>query len=300
MDRGRIGCFDNLTNEVPKWLQGFELLAQNVEHWRLRQPGGQTISQPRRLRHSSTESMRPIEGTPVNRQHTSLGHKSTAAGSHHGGGASRTPSRKIVVVHYDSEIQKQVEELVRGISIGRGYVRREMMAARVASCSPLSVDSVMPSRHSPRQGVSALSRNNSGPDLVEKYPNNSQDCSATALKEVDTALLDAQRLCEQVAHQLLRDGDCDDDLAAINNCFQEISRICEEQIIKLPAERPSLNNEQDNGEKQKYAMFSTAVGYSGSFPTSMKMKSLDVNGTDGCEELHSFAVPGMFAAIAKC
>lgn len=300
MDRGRSGCFDNLKNEVPKWLQGFELLARNVEHWRLKHPSGQTASQPRRLKNSSsTESMRPIEGIPVDRQHTSLSRRSTAAGSRHGGRASRAASRKIVVVHYDSEIQKQIEELVKGISIGRGYVRREMMAARVASCSSLSVDSVMPSRHSLRQGVPALSRNNSGPDFLEKYPNKPRDCSATALKEVETALLDAQRLCEQVAHQLLRDGDCDDDLAAIKDCFQEMLRMCEEQI-KLSAERPSLNNEQDSAEEQKYAMFSSAVGYAGSFPTSMKMKSLDVNGTDGCEELHSFAVPGMFAAIAKC
>lgn len=298
MDRGRSGCFDNLTNEVPKWLQGFELLAQNVENWRLRHPSGQTVIQPRRLRNSSsTESMRPIEGTPVNRQHTSLSRRSTAAGSRHAGGASRTASRKIVVVHYDSEIQKQVEELVRGISIGRGYVRRESMAARVASCSSLSVDSVMPSRHSLRPGVPVLSHD---PNSFDKVPNKPQDCSTTALKKIETALLDAQRLCEQVAHQLLRDGDCDDDLAAINNCFQEILRICEEQI-KLSAEMPSLNNEQDSAEKQKYAMFSTAVEYSGSFPSSMKMKSLDVNGTDGRGELHSFGVPpGMFAAIAKC
>ena len=134
----------------------------------------------------------------------------------------------MTVIHYDSGIQAQIETLVRGITDGRGYVRKGKTAVRASSFATLRMDSVSGRSN---QGIR---RRRSGLAKLADDPINDQ---MRALDELDTALLDSQTLCERAAHQVLRDGDCKEYLDMLKQCFQNILQICTKETAKRLEEK---------------------------------------------------------------
>lgn len=271
MNSKSTDCFKDILNEVPKWLDQFEMLTQCIEKWRIEHGSGQSATRPRPS--SSMESARPIENGLMNRQ------KSFNRG-------------KMVVVHYDASIQKQIEVIVRGISVGRGFVRKGKMAARVSSYSTLRADSV--------NGRSVL-RKRSNSSCFENDNVNPKSDSTRALDEIESALSDSQILCEHAAHQLLRDGDCDDDLEATKKCFQNVLRICKDELEKS-AQEEHIDNEQGYPKRQKFPDVSTTVAPAGSFDAGATIGSLDplgVDFADGVTEFSSFKMPDRFADLPR-
>ena len=145
------------------------------------------------------------------------------------------------VIHYDSGIQTQIETLVRGITDGRGYVRKGKAAKPVSSYATLRIDSVSGRSD---QGVQ---RRRSGPAKLADDPTNGR---LRALDELDTALLDGQTLCEHAAHQVLRDGDCKEYLDMLKQCFQNILQICTKEVAKI-LEQKQKEDELQPITKQK-------------------------------------------------
>lgn len=253
MNTNTSACFSKLVLELPQWIEALDSLIHNVEVWRIKHSEDQNATQPRReKRSSSTDSMRPVEIATEGRQRT-LARKSVTNLSQNGG---RRPSRKISVVHYDACIQKQVEKLVGMISAGRGHLRKGRMAARFSSMSAFRprVDSV--GETSGLEGLRGTAfpstiRKRTNSDRCETEPGTPTGDSTKALSDVELALSDSQMLCEQVAYQLLRDGDCDENLDLLKSSFELILSIATEQVKGSPELGCEDDEEQSNAKKLK-------------------------------------------------
>jgi hypothetical protein len=54
---------------------------------------------------------------------------------------------------------------------------------------------------------------------------------------IDAALEKAQSLCERGAHQFLREGDCEAEIAGAKESFEDAKRISDQELAKLRCEQ---------------------------------------------------------------
>ncbi|RSL52788.1 hypothetical protein CEP51_014999 [Fusarium floridanum] len=153
-------------------------------------------------------------------------------------------THSLIIVFYDSYVQGFFDELVRSVSSSRNLLRKAKMAARVAQIKKLAEQDVpedgsngeyeLPSLRymsSRRFGPMSMSRNgpNNGPPDV--YDN------------LDKGLEFVQSMCEHGAHQLLRDGDCNDEISKVQKRLTEVLEMANNEMERLQREEPGLAKE---------------------------------------------------------
>ncbi|KAL5584143.1 hypothetical protein FOVSG1_015494 [Fusarium oxysporum f. sp. vasinfectum] len=152
-------------------------------------------------------------------------------------------TRSMIIVYYDSYVQGFFDELVRFVSSSRNLMRKAKMAARVAQIKKLaeqdvsedgSNDDALPSLRymsSRRFGPMSISRSGAGdqpPDVYDK---------------LDKGLEFVQSMCEDGAHQFLRDGDCNDEISKAQKRLTEILEMAKTEMERVEREEPELAKE---------------------------------------------------------
>jgi hypothetical protein len=151
-----ITCFEYISNNVPSWISTLEALEVSVQE---KQAELSRIPVPvRKLKKvGSNESLRPLsnsdeggnlesmasapqqadmadppttEDLAINRRKR----KTTSIASN-ASLPTKFRSRSMIMVYYDSEIQKSFEQLVRNIGTARNNIRRARMANRMEAVS---------------------------------------------------------------------------------------------------------------------------------------------------------------------
>jgi len=140
-------------------------------------------------------------------------------------------SRSMIIVYYDSDIQKTFEGIVRNIGTARNNIRKARMANRMETISTGTTISLSTARTSPNDTFGVI----------------------------DNALEKAQSLCERGAHQFLREGDCESEISGAKDSFEEAKRLSEQELVTLKAAKEV----QQQQEKEEAKRLSLVSGYNG-------------------------------------
>lgn len=180
---------------------------------------------------------------------------------------SQYRSRTMIIVYYDSYVQSFFEELVKFVSASRNLMRKARMAAKVAqirrlaemeapqededggelkpgpvdadddSQEPLPSLRYMSTRRLGAAGARAsAARFGRGPPGNMLLGENDKD----AYEDIDKGLELVQSLCEQAAHQFLRDGDCMEEVAKIQKQLAQTKVQADKELERVQREEPEL------------------------------------------------------------
>ncbi|KAJ9669534.1 hypothetical protein H2201_000401 [Coniosporium apollinis] len=221
------------------------------------------------IAHDATSPVRSEDVPPAVRQHQQamLANRKRKTASVISGNAMSGPlkyrTRSMIVVYYDSEVQKAFEGMVRNIGTGRNLLRKGKMAARMSALTDLSRDDedekmevddededemLKKVTYRPSKAIGfRTTRSRQSPGL-------GLGGAATEHFDVaDKALEKAQALCEKGAHQFLRDGDCSDEIDGAKECFEEVLAVAEREVEKLKAqaERQKKKEEERKSSQEK-------------------------------------------------
>ncbi|KAL8690529.1 MAG: hypothetical protein Q9218_004044 [Villophora microphyllina] len=268
-----LKSFTHLTDNIPDWLIKLDNLAVQVaeQHSRFARLSQTQFTEYRlSKKHDSTESLRPPkddinEFIPLHVVETTAQPKdtpTTTTTQPHAGntlvakdirrkrksesadlsgasGPQRYRTRSMVIVCYDSAIQEAFESLVRDIAGARNNLRKGKIAAsfkaRMASISMGTDDN--------EDGYPTLNPKM----LVKRIPRGSSTAADPSFDEADGHLEAAQNLCEVAAHQFLRDGDCEEELAGTRQRFEDCLKAAKEVVDKIQANEPKEDEVEATG-----------------------------------------------------
>lgn len=154
---------------------------------------------------------------------------------------SKFRSRSMIVVYYDSEIQKGFEQVVRNIGMARNHLRKARMASRIDTISMCNQDSGRPLTYRSARGSTPSQ---------DKPASNTPDSGTDILSSIDASLELAQSLCERGAHQFLREGDCSTEIEGAKQNFRNAKKHSDTELVRLRAE-PEIQPEQEVVESKK-------------------------------------------------
>ncbi len=256
-----LKSFTHITDNLPCWLTKLdELFVQVTEqHARFTRLTQFTEVKLARKKHDSTESLRPKandapEPTAIVVTDTSVPPTSQPVSSNAiilkdttrnilrkrkpgsalsgASGPQRYRTRSMIVVYYDSDIQDAFEMFVRNIAGARSNLRKGKTAASFKN----------------RMAAMGMGEDGSGgaglfplldPKMRLKIGINRQVQGTTtdaAFETMDQDLEKAQNLCEIAAHQMLRDGDCREELVETKQRFESCLKTAEKEAEKLRKE----------------------------------------------------------------
>lgn len=257
-----LASFTHLAENLPLWLTKLEALSAQVaeQHAKFSKLTAATEVKLARQKTGSTESLRPDKEHPTRMEDQA---DTTAETSHTpdpspsaiqntandvlaikearrkrkpgsalsaASGPQKYRSRSMVIVYYNSEIQDAFGLLVRNIAGARNNLRKGRTAAdfkkRMAS---LAMGAPLFSAG----GEHALEYKMGRP---MKITSAIADNTCSVFDAVDKELENAQVLCERAAHQMLREGDCKEELLGTKNNFQNSLKMAEEEVEQLRAE----------------------------------------------------------------
>lgn len=252
-----LSCFTSLLESVPAWiseLEGILKTASDRQHEFLfaNQPAEAAAPKPRKS--LSVESLRPDEApktaellkpqlahlTPSDALHLSQRKRKTASvNSGQLSGPSKYRSRSLVVVYYDSEVQKLFESLVRQVGTCRNAIRKGKMSAKVESLSRTSSSSSEDDKgfehDSAEDVIKSIKkvgyRSTRGP--MDYGAVGRKDDGGEAFDKADTCLEKAQMLLERAAHQILRDGDVQIEVENTKEALREATKLAEAELPQL-------------------------------------------------------------------
>ena len=133
----------------------------------------------------------------------------------------------MIIVYYNSDIQDAFELLVRNIAGARNNLRKGRTAANFKK-RLASLDMGLPPFSA--GGESGLDFKIERP-TKKVSPEADNDCAA--FDAIDKDLENAQMLCERAAHQMLREGDCKEELLGVKNRFQNALKLAEQELDKF-------------------------------------------------------------------
>ncbi|KAF2473942.1 uncharacterized protein BDR25DRAFT_302001 [Lindgomyces ingoldianus] len=247
-------AFTFLQDNIPSWCNNLSEIEDKVTGMQnaiARVPMSRPF--PLRKKTGSVESIRDLDAileepcSSTAAQSSPLANrkrKTPSALSGHASGPSKYRTRTMIIVHYDGQIQKAFETLVRNIGTGRNMLRKGKMAAKMEALAELAgsddddddeEDPVMSKiGYRRRAGLSSLRaratmRGMGGP--------NDNSASPELFDTTDKALEQAQGLCEKAAHQSLRDGDCRKELSGVRRYFQEVLEKAAQETAKYKARK---------------------------------------------------------------
>lgn len=191
---------------------------------------------------------------------------SSTLASGHVARSTRYRTKSSTLVTYDSETQKSFESMVRSIGAGRNMIRKAIIAARIAKAAAAATHmddndddedgfkdaSLVLAKLGHRakfgrieaRGVRMTCTNrNKSIDKDDKRNGPEALDGSESFDLLDRTLEKAQNQCERGAHQLLRDGDCSEEIDSILSWFQEILTICEKELSKISNENEKVGDE---------------------------------------------------------
>ncbi|KKZ60136.1 hypothetical protein EMCG_05161 [[Emmonsia] crescens] len=159
--------------------------------------------------------------------------------------------RQLVVVHYDSETQSSLEQLVRDIGGARNNIRKGRMSQMMKSGFGFKFLDAANRGKPPIGGGSGAGARNPLDPLSK--PTKSL-CKETAFDLVDKQLELAQSLCETAAHQFLRCGDCALELEKAKERFSTVLDLARVEVERLKKEAEAeKERKKEEAEKEKEA-----------------------------------------------
>lgn len=277
-----LDSFDHLVENLPSWLSKLEDLSVKVskQHAEFMKLTHSTEVKLTRQKTGSTESLRPQDESKVTVDHKeqSLQVTVTPVPAHDSqrakandvlainearrkrkpgsapsaaSGPFKYRTRSMLIVYYDSDIQNSFEALVRNIATARNNLRKGKMAAtfkaRMASLGMGSTSFSAGGGLLMLDPKMARMSKRTNPDTVANKTTSTFDT-------VDQDLEKAQSLCESAAHQLLREGDCSEEIQTVKQSFQgclQVARKEAERLREEKAQEPPEEQEVNVDEKEE-------------------------------------------------
>jgi hypothetical protein len=161
---------------------------------------------------------------------------------------STTPTkyraRNMIVVYYDSDIQKSFEQVVRNIGAGRNNIRKTRLAQRMEGLtSRRQLDTLDTLRAATRLArrtattreadAAAAATTTTAATAAAGAPMPNATPENEAYATLDAALEKAQSMCERGAHQFLREGDCETEIVGAKENFEEVKRVSDKELERL-------------------------------------------------------------------
>ena len=251
-------CFAFLHENIPSWLKS----AAEIEN-KVANKQDEITRVPIRVvpvvrKTDSTESIRlkenaenePIGAIPedppaVAQQHqlqlTKRKRKTVSVLSGNASGPAKYRSRTMIIVYYDSEVQKAFETLVRNIGTGRNLLRKGKMAARIEALAEATAineddeddehDPILSKLgYRPRNSLMFRTTRTGG---IGTGDFSHASAGSEHFDIADKALEKAQSLCERGAHQFLRDGSCQTELDEIKEHLDEVLKLSGGEVAKV-------------------------------------------------------------------
>lgn len=163
-------------------------------------------------------------------------------------------SRSMIIVYYDSFVQTFFEELVKFVSASRNLMRKAKMAAKVAHIKRLAemekpasdddnddMEMMVPSMrylNARRAGGMPFALAGTRGMMANGGP-------ADFYEELDKALEYVQGMAEKAAHQFLRDGDCNEEIANISRKLGDTKVLAEKELERILREEPETANQPE-------------------------------------------------------
>ncbi|KAG6049390.1 hypothetical protein E4U17_006842 [Claviceps sp. LM77 group G4] len=174
-------------------------------------------------------------------------------------------TRSMIIVYYDSYVQRFFDDLVRFVSSSRNLMRKAKMAAKVAQIKRMAELEVANEAIRPdieRPGADAL------PSLKYISPSRpepvSQDQASVEARQpgqsnepvdvydsLDKSLEFVQSTCEHSAHQFLRHADCYDEIRKIQARLVKVLQESKEELERVQRETPELVKEAGHAGKAR-------------------------------------------------
>ncbi|KAK8191750.1 hypothetical protein IWZ00DRAFT_544886 [Phyllosticta capitalensis] len=315
-------CFTYLRDHIPAWVEELKRVGHKIDEKR-DEIAKVPVTQKVLKKTGSTESLRPekehvldqetgeVEEPPAQQQpeiptqaqRLASRKRKTASVISKASGPFKYRTRSMIVVYYDSEVQKAFENLVRNIGQGRNMLRKGKMAARMEAMTAETLgtdeddsegsDPILAKlQFRPRAGLGGYRTTRS------MRPGNANgEGGPDAFDQADKALENAQSLCERGAHQSLREGDCRVELESARKSFQETMELCEREIEKQvdKAAKAAEKARQREAEQPRQSIISHSSIDTDSklLPTpisgTMKIDSIEVD--DGDSDDDEFVMP---------
>jgi len=286
-------CFTYLKENVPLWIRDLQAIEKTIEQRqneisRVPVPVVQQVTK----RTGSTESIRLNDGVenvdPVPAEITSnpqldgMGppqlsyqqqisvakrkRKTASLLTSNMSNPIKYRTRSMIIVYYDSEVQKSFENLVRNIGTGRNMLRKSKMAAKMeAFAGGLEEDD---DSDDPTSGKTEYTpRINIRTTRVRISSHPLATARTDAFDAADKELEKTQSLCERAAHQFLRDGDCRIETEQARERFGEVLRISEQEVLKA----------RDKEEKAKVRAARHSVPFATPIPSAPATAKIDPN-----------------------
>jgi len=292
-----LQSFTYLTDNIPTWLTDLDELNHQISIYQSEISDlTKRENSLKRAKSGSTESLRlkdkendngdgdPPAGTsrsPRNGLKTQLQaqqiQRKRKTGSMISGpsGPNKYRTRSMILVYYDSAVQKAFEGLVRNIGTARNNLRKGKMAARMKQMSAM-VDNdespfQMPGRrngYSPKMAFPRAGR--------RQEPSAGQGGAPDIFEMADKNLEKSQSLCEVGAHQFLRDGECTVEIDGTREAFERVLADARKEVERL---REEERLEQEKARQREGADRNGGLGGDdGSSKSSSGESSYDIHG----------------------
>ncbi|KAF2838761.1 hypothetical protein M501DRAFT_830177 [Patellaria atrata CBS 101060] len=248
-----LKSFKFLRENIPTWLQNLADVEKKIQEKACEMAVVPVHLTPVKKKTGSTESLKPNEDdedkmrpeaitsplfdttqSALRQQmaQTARRKRKTASVLSAASGPNKYRTKTMIIIYYDSEIQKYFETLVRNIGTGRNLLRRGKMAAKMEAMAEAAEldddndndDDFTPSKlgYQPKLG---FRRTGGGAGGLPSIPQTNTEAYDSSDKTLETA----QSLCERGAHQVLRDGDCTHEINGARKAFEEVLKISEQQ-----------------------------------------------------------------------
>ncbi|KAK2780937.1 hypothetical protein FQN52_009330 [Onygenales sp. PD_12] len=274
-----LQCFSSLSDNIPSWMTRISDLATHTaaKHAEFSAEYAKLATgeiKPRRRKNSSVHSIRPDDLHPsLSERKSNRSSKENAVeeeddaymdpitllrmSKHYpqeglqrkrnmprSAGTDRTMRpRQQVVVHYDSQTQSSLEQLVRDIGGARNNIRKGRMSQMMMKgfgFKSFGMDS---------KAKSGLSFKSSlDPSMKPSKPSPNKE---TVFDTVDKQLELAQSLCETAAHQFLRCGDCSTELEKTKEHFNSVLDLTKAEVERLEEEAKTAKELETDLETPK-------------------------------------------------
>ncbi|KAI9759754.1 MAG: hypothetical protein M4579_002139 [Chaenotheca gracillima] len=244
------GSLGFITEKTPQWILQLDELSSKIASCKIELSELSDLTAHRlRAKNGSTESLRPgmtneadpehqaFEMEPsqmlanaAKQQHAQMLRRKRKTTSFSSESEPAFRTRSMIIIRYDSQVQDGFAQIVREIGTARNHMRKarmnESIAERVRQMPALGGDD------SPfgggalagRLAFTRTSRSRAGGSAGG--PSTQQN----AYDLIDKSLENALSLCEQAAHQSLRDGDCAVEIQTIKDRMREASKLAEKEV----------------------------------------------------------------------
>ncbi|KAJ5194877.1 uncharacterized protein N7498_008315 [Penicillium cinerascens] len=322
MTMDALGAFSHLQSNLPSWITRVSELAAHTSAKHMEYSEAyrrHTTYKPRRRKNSSVRSIHTDDFAPIPQREcptqvavemSTTVEDATTAPQHAGRkrGADETSSidsserhafvstRHKVIIEYDGHTQKVLEEVVRDIGIARNNIRRGRMlsmprvgagyrAGLLNKTVNIGTNNQPGGAPSSISGLAYVRSMRTGGGVVGVSGSSASLQKESLFDYADKQLELAHGLCETAAYQVLRCGDCGTELDGVEEKFQMLLEMVDNEVERLEEEKKKQEQAQsppedkENETPVKPPQTSTAARLARVAAITNKQPSTDTPGT---------------------